>query len=148
MALGRLGKFTFRTSLLAVCSLVCCSCAGDPTRGGIFWSEPKAKQRLAVLRDQLSEEQKLLAEARSQRARARTKLDREISSARRQFASAKLQNPSLQKELTRIEGKREALSSSNAESPAEVQAERDQYAALQREVEQLREKNKALQTGL
>lgn len=39
--------------ILAASQLVGCQTTGDPTQGGIFWSETKAKQRLRDKEDTL-----------------------------------------------------------------------------------------------
>ncbi len=39
--------------ILAASQLVGCQTTGDPTQGGIFWSETKAKQRLQDREDTL-----------------------------------------------------------------------------------------------
>jgi len=129
------------------CALLFSSCAGDPTRGGIFWSEPKAKHRLVALRGELAEEQTLLAKAQRERNQSRKVLDRDISSVRNEIASAKRQDASVSRDLVRIENERENLARSDADSETEIQREREKYAALQNEVEQLRKKNEALQSG-
>lgn len=136
-----------RAVFIALTTLVLCSCAGDPTTGGIFWSESKAKHRLVALRGELAEENKLLSQARAQRTQERRSLNRDISSARTRLASANRQDASLTRELSRIQSESDALDLSDADSASEIQSQRDKIASLQAEVGELRQKNEALQTG-
>jgi chromosome segregation ATPase len=147
MRLPRNHILGIRAALIALSGLVLCSCAGDPTTGGIFWSESKAKSRLVALRGELAQENKLLAQARAQRTQERRSLNRDLSSIRTKLASAKRQDARLTRELSRIQSASDALELSEADSAAEVQRQREKIAALQGEVGELRQKNEALQTS-
>jgi hypothetical protein len=48
-------KFFFLACLLPVCGLLPgCETTGDPHKGGIFWSETKAQQRIANRENRLN----------------------------------------------------------------------------------------------
>lgn len=63
----------FTGSSAVILAALVVSCTGDPTRGGIFWSASKAKERQAELYAQMGERQNRLAELeaanKSQQAR-------------------------------------------------------------------------------
>jgi chromosome segregation ATPase len=148
MHTGNRRNFIAHGSVVAMCCFTLCSCASDPTTGGIFWSESKAKQRLVALRGELAEEDMLLAQARRQLAQARNSLDRDISSTRSQLASSRSENPSFSRKLSEIERQRDAIVLSNANTADEIARDREQLASLQSEVDILRKKTEALQSSL
>lgn len=147
MTLPRNHFLGIRAAFIGLSGILLCSCAGDPTTGGIFWSESKAKSRLVALRGELAEENKLLAQARAQRTQERRSLNRDISSTKTKLVSAKRQDASLTRELSRIQSASDAIELSDADSAVEVHRQREKIAALQSEVGELRKKNEALQTS-
>jgi len=151
-------------AMAPVCiALVCSSCVtGDPRAGGIFWSEGKARQRQAALRQKLECEEHSTAavkyrtdELRSQNASAQRalgnareklkSLDSGIASAQKEMSAAAKTDTALNSELARIERARVSLDAANEKTKVQLESEVQQ---LTTEVEQLRARNKALQSGL
>lgn len=65
--------------------LLLASCTGDPTRGGIFWSEAKAQERQAAL---INTQSAKLATFQTEQTK-RTNLQNQITAVQRQIAAKK-----------------------------------------------------------
>lgn len=111
----------FTGSSAVILAALVVSCTGDPTRGGIFWSASKAKERQAELYAQMGERQNRLAELetanKSQQAR--------VNSLRSQISAKKTK-------LRRLQD--------SAASSAAVEAEK---AMLRAEIERLEQEKAA-----
>lgn len=98
----------FTGSSAVILAALVVSCTGDPTRGGIFWSAAKAKERQAELYAQLGERQNRLAELetanKSQQARVNS-LRSQITAKKtklRQLQNSAASSAAVEKEKARL----------------------------------------------
>jgi chromosome segregation ATPase len=114
-----------------------CEATGDPRAGGIFWSETKARQRIAVKQ---SEKRQAEREAASAEARV-ARLQDEIRSLHQRIANAPRARNALQSDLARVEQRSTELSRNNS---LDVSEKERQLAELRAEVNRLEERNQLL----
>jgi hypothetical protein len=62
-------------SVSSVATLVVTSCTGDPSTGGIFWSEPAAQQRLNERQNKLEQVEKKTGSTNRKSAQTQQKID-------------------------------------------------------------------------
>jgi septal ring factor EnvC (AmiA/AmiB activator) len=114
-----------------------CEATGDPRAGGIFWSETKARQRIAAKQ---SEKRQAEHEAASEQAKL-ARLQDEIRSLHQRIASAPRASNALQSDLARVERRSTELSTNDS---LEVSEKERQLAELRAEVNRLEERNQLL----
>lgn len=139
-------------------ALAGCETTGNPREGGIFWSETKAQQRLAVRRSELHEAQGEEATARARTSqlearretmqatvarqrRALAQLGSEISAMQRSLRGEPGATESLEAELQRLQQQRAALATHDSLSAPEKERE---LQDLRAEVDRLKERSKLL----
>lgn len=114
-----------------------CEATGDPRVGGIFWSETKARQRIAAKQSERRQAERAAASAETKLAR----LQDEIRSLRRQIAATPRARTALQPDLDRVERRSAGLSTNDS---LDVSEKERQLAELRVEVDQLEERNRLL----
>lgn len=80
------------------------SCTGDPTRGGIFWSEQKAQERVIALQNEEAMRQGVLIEKQEQQnqlLKRKADLQRQLNKARQSNDNAEIN--SLKKRISELE---------------------------------------------
>src|SRR3954447_17448691 len=117
-----------------------CETTGDPRAGGIFWSETKARQRIAAKQ---SERLQAKREAVSEHAKL-ARLESEIKSLRREIAKVRRARKALQADPIRVEHQRTDLSTNGS---LEISEKERQLADLLAEVSRLKERNKLLRAS-
>lgn len=151
--------FLQATAMVALAAAFCgCETTGDPNSGGIFWSETKARQRLAEDRAQLGQarteaasEQARTAALKNRRAAAQSTLARQrreladlkadIAALKQQIAQGPAATQALKVDVDQVERKQMELSADDALTVAEKERE---LTALRADVDRLRTRNKLL----
>jgi chromosome segregation ATPase len=138
--------------------LASCESTGDPRQGGIFWSEPKARERLAVQRLHVQQAQREAAEQQATTARLRAsreatnatvvrqrrelkQLGADISSLQGELAGNSKAGEEINSELLALERQRASLVKNNPHDVSKTEAELERLRA---EVDHLKERNRVL----
>ena len=131
---------------------------GDPHEGGIFWSQRKADERLAVKRSEMQQANREAAVERGKtaglvdrRSALRSDLERqqgELQGMRNEIAALQQQNAhepgateALEADVARVEQKREALAADQSLPVAEMER---QLVNLRAEVARLKKRKQLL----
>lgn len=122
------------TAILAVLFLA--SCASDPTAGGMFWNECGSRKRIAALRQELNMEKESANQAQN-----------EARAAKRKYAAQAGPAAPVKTRPQAPAATRTASQPADPGGPTEEQlaAERER---LKKEIETLKEENRARQQGI
>lgn len=123
------------TMVLATPILTSCAVTGDPTQGGIFWSENEAKKRQQALVAQLQAEQQQLTALKADNSKLQNRLSSSLRDLRKRANAAA--NPRISSRLARLETEQEGMARSQETSEDQLQQERQKLTNLENEVQQL-----------
>lgn len=95
--------YIFLVFVISIMGVTGCATTGDPTKGGIFWSETKAKERICNLEAKKNNEEAIAQQERQESLRLNKtsqNLEAEIQNQQNQLATMDSRLNQLNRELT------------------------------------------------